>query len=510
MKAKDNKAVDLANGPILKTLIKLALPAMAAQVINMLYNMVDRMYVGGIENVGTKALAGLGVCFPVLMIVSAFAALMGVGGASLASIRLGEGNRDGAERILNNAALLLALFSVVITVVITVFSRPILIAFGAPTDSLEYANQYLRIYGFGTVFVLFSLGLNYYISAQGKPITSMLTVAIGAVLNIALDPLFIYALNMGVKGAALATIIAQGASCVWVVIFFLSSRTKLRLRLSLFKPNKTVILSMLALGVTPFIMNATESAVQIVFNIQIRAYTNENVDYTAAMTVMLSVMQMITLPLNGLGAGAQPLIGYNYGAGNSNRVRQSVKYLSIVAIVLCSIVWVLSLSYPPMFAAIFSASAEVTQIIDTYMPVFMMGTVMFFAQFAFQNAFLALGQAKISMFLALLRKVILLIPLAFLLPLAMGTRGIFMAEGIADLVAGTVTALAFIFSFNKILKKREAVVGAKNSAADSANNYAANEVTNGAKNSVADSANNCAANEVANESDATDEKSKDC
>lgn len=461
MNISETKKPDLGSGSVGKLLAKLALPAVAAQIINMLYNLIDRVYVGRIDVIGTDALAGLGVCFPIILIVSAFSALIGMGGAPLAAIRMGEKRREDAEKIFNNGVILLLIFGIALTVVLLIFSRQLLVMFGSPDSSLPYADAYLRIYAIGTVFVMLALGLNPFISTQGLTFTSMITVAIGAVLNIALDPLFIFAFNMGVRGAALATILSQAVSCVCVVLFFTSKRTSIKLRPSFFKLKPSVFLPMLALGITPFIMQATESAVQIVFNVQLRAYTGGSKDYTAALTIMMSVMQVISLPLNGLGTGAQPLVSYNYGAGNMERVKKTVKYLFLTALTVCLIVWLSCLTVPFIYASIFSASAEVTAIVNTYMPLFMMGSIMFCAQFALQNAFLALGQAKISMFLALLRKVILLIPLTFLLPLFFDVKGIFLAEGVTDLTAGTVTGLAFLLSFKGILHKREVLLSAR-------------------------------------------------
>lgn len=449
------KSVDLGSGSVPKLLLRLALPAVVAQIINMLYNLIDRIYVGGIAEIGTNALAGLGVCFPILLIVSAFSMLIGMGGSPLAAIKLGENKREGAERILNNGVVLLFGAGVVLTLLLYFFSQPLLLAFGSPESSLEYADSYLKLYALGTIFVMFSLGLNNFISAQGLALTSMFTVAIGAVLNIALDPLFIFVFNMGVKGAALATILSQAVSCVWVILFFISKRTIIRIRPKFFRLKANIVLPLLALGISPFIMQATESAVQIVFNIQLKKYTGGSEVYTAALTVMMSVMQMVTLPLNGLGLGAQPLISYNYGAGKTLRIKQAIKWLFLISLGITTTIWLLCLICPNIFALIFSATEQVTALVNEYMPIFMMGTVFFCSQFSLQNAFLALGQAKISMSLALLRKVILLIPLTFLLPLALGVQGIFLSEGIADLTAGTVTTLTFFLTIKKILKRRE-------------------------------------------------------
>lgn len=450
---KKNK-VNLGTGSIPKLLVRLALPAVVAQIINMLYNLIDRIYVGGIKEYGTEALAALGVCFPILLIVAAFSALVGMGGAPIASIRLGENKREDAEKTLNAGAVMLFFLGIVLTVVLLIFSKDLLILFGCPSSSLSYADQYLKIYAIGTMFVMFSLGLNNFISAQGFALTSMITVAVGAVLNIILDPIFIFALNMGVKGAALATIISQGVSCLWVLSFFFGKKTMLKIRPKLFSLKPKYILPILALGIAPFIMQSTESAVQVFFNIQISKYSGGNAVYTAALAVMTSVMQMIVLPLNGLGMGAQPLISYNYGAGKIDRVKKAIKYVFIVALICCIIVWSSGIFFPQVYAKIFSASPEVTQVVKNYMPFFMMGTIFFCSQFALQSAFLALGQAKISMFLALLRKVILLIPFMLIFPLFMEIQGIFMAEGIADILAGTTTTLVFMLSIKKILRKR--------------------------------------------------------
>lgn len=456
MRTKFN--ADLGTGPVGKLLLRLALPAVAAQIINMLYNLVDRMYVGHIPDSGTDALAGLGVCFPVILIVTAFSALVGSGGAPLAAIKLGEKRREDAERILNGGVTLLAIMGVALTIILYFTSRPLLQLFGSPASSLDYGDAYLKIYSLGTVFVMFSVGLNNFISAQGRALTSMLTVAIGAVLNIALDPLFIYAFGMGVRGAAVATVLSQAVSFVWVLFFFCSKRSQMRITPKFLRLSAKIILPMLALGISPFVMQATESAVQIVFNIQIFRFTGGAKEYTAALTVMMSVMQMISLPLNGMGMGAQPLISYNYGAGKSGRVKKTVKYLFLFSLAISATVWIVCLTAPQIFGRIFSATPDVETIIKDFMPIFMMGTVFFCSQFSLQSAFLALNQAKISISLALLRKVILLIPLTFILPLFMGIRGVFAAEGVADLLAGAVTTLAFALRFKKILRKREALL----------------------------------------------------
>lgn len=453
--ALNGKGLDLGRDPVGKLIVKLAVPAVVAQIINLLYNLVDRMYVGGMEGVGTDALAGLGVVFPITLIVSAFSSLVGMGGAPLASIFLGENRRDEAGKVFHAGAVLLALFGILLTVLLLTLGDPLIRLFGAPDSSFSYASDYLFLYGTGTIFVMFSLGLNPFITAQGYSVTSMLTVTIGAVLNIALDPLFIYAFDLGVRGAALATILSQGVSAIWVTAFFFRKKTAFRFQPKFFLPRARIVFRILLLGLSPFIMSVTESAIQIVFNINLTRWSGGNSDYTAALTIMLSAIQMTCLPLNGLGTGVQPLVSYNYGTGNAARIRQTVKIVTIVALCCSTAVWLLSLTLPQVYGYLFSATPSVMEIVRTYTPFFMMGTIMFFAQMTLQNVFVALNQAKISIFLACLRKVILLIPLCFALPYAFGVAGVFYSEGIADIAAGIVTATCFFVMLPRILDKRK-------------------------------------------------------
>lgn len=452
---KERRKMDLGKDPVGRLIVRLAVPAVVAQLINLLYNLVDRMFVGRIAGVGTYALAGLGVVFPITLIVSAFSSLVGMGGAPLASIALGEKDKKEATKVFNTGATLLVAFGGVLTVVVLALGGPLVTLFGAPPESFTYASDYLFVYGIGTLFVMLSLGLNPFITAQGASVTSMLTVLIGAALNIALDPLFIFGFGMGVRGAALATIISQGVSAVWATAFFFRRKSEFRFVPKYLLPDPHIVGRILLLGLSPFIMTATESAVQIVFNINLTMHTGGNSDYTAALTVMLSAIQMICLPLNGLGFGAQPLVSYNYGSGNSARIKKTVKILTVIALVGSTSVWVLSLTAPAVYGYMFGASPAVMALIERYTPVFMMGTVMFFAQMTLQNVFIALNQARISISLACLRKVILLIPLCFLLPLALGVDGVYLSEGIADLAAGVTTALTFFIMLPRILRKRE-------------------------------------------------------
>ena len=459
MNKKRKKGIDLGKDPVGGLIVRLAVPAVLAQLINLLYNLVDRMYVGNIAGVGTQALAGLGVVFPVTLIVSAFANLVGMGGAPLASIFLGEQKPEDANKVFNAGVGMLCVFSVLLTAAVLVFCDPLVRLFGAPKDAFLYARSYLFVYGCGSLFVMFSLGLNPFITAQGFSVTSMLTVAIGAVLNIALDPIFIFVLNMGVEGAALATILSQGVSAAWVASFFFRKKSLFRFSLRKMLPSLRTVLKIAALGLSPFIMSVTESAIQIVFNVNLTKWSGDNSDYTAALTIMLSALQIISLPLNGLGTGIQPLISYNYGTGNSARIRAAVKRVALVALCCSGTVWAVSLLAPQVYGYLFNASAPVMELLKKYTPFFMAGTVFFFAQMTLQNVFVALNQAKISIFLACLRKVILLIPLCFALPYAFGVAGIYYSEGIADAVAGIVTASTFFGMLPRILKKRERLLG---------------------------------------------------
>ena len=459
MNQKRKKGIDLGKDPVGGLIVRLAVPAVLAQLINLLYNLVDRMYVGNIAGVGTQALAGLGVVFPVTLIVSAFANLVGMGGAPLASIFLGEQKPEDANKVFNAGVGMLCVFSVLLTAAVLVFCDPLVRLFGVPKDAFLYARSYLFVYGCGSLFVMFSLGLNPFITAQGFSVTSMLTVAIGAVLNIALDPIFIFVLNMGVEGAALATILSQGVSAAWVASFFFRKKSLFRFSLRKMLPSLRTVLKIAALGLSPFIMSVTESAIQIVFNVNLTKWSGDNSDYTAALTIMLSAVQIISLPLNGLGTGIQPLISYNYGTGNSARIRAAVKRVALVALCCSGTVWAVSLLAPQVYGYLFNASAPVMELLKKYTPFFMAGTVCFFAQMTLQNVFVALNQAKISIFLACLRKVILLIPLCFALPYAFGVAGIYYSEGIADAVAGIVTASTFFGMLPRILKKRERLLG---------------------------------------------------
>jgi putative MATE family efflux protein len=431
-------------------MVKLALPAVAAQLINMLYNIVDRIYIGHIEEVGREALTGLGVTFPILMLISAFTAFAGMGGAPLASIHLGAGDRDQAEKILGSSTALLLVLSAVLTVVFSILKEPALMAFGASEDTIGYALDYISVYLLGTVFVQLALGLNAYITAQGQAVAAMASVLIGAVLNILLDPLFIFILRMGVRGAALATILSQGVSACWVVGFLCSSRSGLRIRLKNIRLERAVVGKIAALGVAPFIMQSTESLVTVVLNSGLQRYGGDL--YVGTITVMQSVMQMVVMPVQGITQGVQPIMSYNFGARNYQRVRHTFRLLLRTTLTVTVTACVLVILFPKPLALIFNDNRELVELVGRVMPVFFAGIWAFGAQMACQVAFMAMGQAKTSLFLALLRKVILLIPLAILLPIVTGNvMGIYVAEPLADVLASATTLTLFLHKRKTLL-----------------------------------------------------------
>ena len=446
---------DLGKDPIGPLLLRLAIPTVTAQLVNALYNIVDRMYIGHIEEVGDLALTGLGVCFPVIMFVSAISSLVGMGGSSRASVRMGEGNEEKANAILGNCFALLIVLGLAATVVFQLLREPMLYLFGATENTIGYAMDYLTIYLVGSIFVELSMGMNYFITAQGFSTMGMVTVLIGAVVNVVLDPVFIFGFDMGVKGAALATIIAQAVSAVWVVAFLMGKRTKLRLQRRFIRLEPVVLAPVLSLGVSPFIMQSTESLANIAFNSSLKAYGGDPA--VGAMTICSSVMQVFFLMLQGLAQGAQPIESYNYGAGNLGRVKQAFRLHLISAMVFsCSVCLAMEL-FPGVFIAIFNDSPELVDTAMWSLRVYSAGLFMLGIQTACQRTFVALGQAKVSLFLALLRKIILIIPLIYILPLFISNKvlAVFLAEPTADVLASVTTGAMFFYSFPKILRRRE-------------------------------------------------------
>ncbi len=443
----------LGTEPLGKLIFQLALPGIAAQLINVLYNMVDRMYIGHMPEVGATALTGLGVCLPIIVLVSAFSAFAGMGGAPLAAIQLGRGDKGKAEKILGNAVTLLLICSLVLTVFFSIFKEPILYAFGASDETIVYALSYLDIYLVGTIAVQLSLGLNTYISCQGNAKTAMLSVLIGAVLNIALDPLFIFGFDMGVAGAALATIISQTVSAVWIVSFLLSKRSVIRIKKENLKPDGKIAGSICALGVSPFVMQSTEALVTIVLNSGLQSYGGDL--YVGSLTILQSVMQLIIVPVNGLTQGVQPVISFNYGAGNFDRVKKTFRIVLLADMTVTVIACLLTQFIPGVFAAIFTTEAPLIALVEEVMPIFFAGIWIFGVQMACQSTFMGMGQAKVSLFLALLRKVILLIPLALILPKFFGVNGIYYAEPVADILAALTTGVVFAATSKKLFKAME-------------------------------------------------------
>ncbi|MEI0603458.1 MATE family efflux transporter [Brachyspira alvinipulli] len=446
-----NKADDLANKPIFRLLFQLSLPAIAAQIINVLYNVVDRMYIGHIPNIGASALTGIGVTMPVIIAVSAFAYLVSMGGSPRASIMMGKQHYDKAEEILGNCALTLIIISIVITILLIIFAEPILMLFGASENTIIYALRYLRIYSIGTIFVQLALGLNAFITAQGKAKTSMFTVLIGAVTNIILDPIFIFVFDMDVRGAALATIISQAISCIWILTFMTSKRTVLKLKLSNLKISANVILPCLALGFSPFIMQFTESVLFVSFNTSLLKYGGDLA--VGAMTILSSIMQFSFLPIMGLTQGSQPIISYNYGAGNIDRVKSAFKILLISCVSFSTLMWIISEFFPYLFVRIFTSNQELIDYSIWALRIYMASSLIFGAQTACQQTFIALGNAKISSFLAILRKIILLIPLIFILPIFLENKvmAVLLAEPIADFLAVCTTVTLFTIYFKKLI-----------------------------------------------------------
>ena len=448
------KAVDLGKGNVRKLLFSLALPTITSQIVNMLYNLVDRIYIGHMspaDTVGRMALTGLGVCLPVILIISAFAALLAMGGAPRASIKEGQGNTEMSQRIMGNCFTLLVTVSIVLTVLIQVFARPLLLTFGASANTIGYALDYLRIYALGTIFVQVTLGMNAYITAQGFTTISMRTVLIGAILNTILDPIFIFGLHMGVRGAATATVISQAVSAAWVLRFLFSAKSGIRIRRGNMKFEKRVVGKVIGLGIAPFIMQSTESLVNITLNAGLQRYGGDL--YVGSMTIMQSVMQMLVMPIQGITQGAQPIMSYNYGAKNYSRVRKTFSLLLKVMLLVTVSGFALAALLPGVLARMFTQDAELIEIVKKMMPIFFGGIWAFGAQMACQTTFMALGQAKISLFLALLRKVVLLVPLALLLPVVLGGNvlGIYIAEPVADVIASFTTLSLFLIKRKTLL-----------------------------------------------------------
>ncbi len=455
MKLQMSREVDLGKEPVGKLLVILALPAITSQVVNALYNMVDRMYIGHIEGIGADALTGVGVCFPIIMIISAFAYLLGMGGAPRASIYMGKKKNDHAEKILGNCFTALTIVAIALTVLVLLFREPLLYLFGASERTIGYAIEYIDIYAIGTIFVQLTLGMNAFISAQGFSTISMLTVIIGALTNIILDPIFIFVFHMNVSGAAWATILSQALSALWAVRFLMGKQTILRLKKENLKIQWKVLAPCIALGVAPFAMQATESVLVLCFNSSLLNYGGDLA--VGAMTILSSIMQFAMLPMQGLTQGGQPIISYNYGANHPQRVKKAFQLQTIACFTYSTVMWLAIMLVPSLFIAIFTNEPQLTQISVWALRIYMAGVLLMGLQVSCQQTFIAFGNSKISAFLAVFRKIIVLIPLIYILPHFFSDQvfAVFLAEPIADTIAVLTTLTLFIINFKKLLKHME-------------------------------------------------------
>lgn len=442
----------LGTAPIGKLLFKLAVPTVVAQLINMLYNIVDRIYIGHMETIGDLALTGVGVCMPIIMIVSAFAALVGSGGAPRASIFMGRNELDKAEKTLGSCFGLQLIISAILTAVLLIWNRDLLLMFGASENTIGFANDYMNIYAIGTIFVQLTLGMNAFITAQGFTKISMMSVVVGAVTNIILDPILIYGLNMGVKGAALATVISQAFSTVWVLSFLFGKKTLLKLELKNIIPSPKIIFPCIALGSATFIMQASESVISVCFNSSLLHYGGDIA--VGAMTILTSVMQFAMLPPQGIAQGAQPILSYNYGAKNVDRVKNTYKLLLKCCMTYSAIIWLFVMLFPSLFVSIFTPEPSLIEFASKALRVYFSGMVLFGIQIACQMTFVSLGKAGSSVIVAVVRKFVLLLPLIYIVPVFFEdkTTGVYTAEPIADICAVAFTAILFFFQFKKALK----------------------------------------------------------
>jgi putative MATE family efflux protein len=441
----------LGTAPIGKLLLKLSIPTVIAQLINMLYNVVDRIYIGHIPGEGSLALTGVGVCMPIIMIVTAFAALISSGGAPRASICMGKQDNKSAEQILGNCFSLQIVVSIVLTVVLLIWNKDLLMAFGASKNTLGYATDYMRIYALGTLFVQLTLGMNAFITAQGFTTTSMVSVLIGAICNITLDPVFIFVFNMGVKGAALATVLSQAISTIWVVVFLSGKKTQLHLRKKYMGLKPKVFLPCVALGLATFIMQASESVVTVCFNSSLLHYGGDIA--VGAMTILTSVMQFAMLPLQGIAQGSQPIASYNYGAKNADRVKKTFRLLVITCLTYSTLLWAAVQIIPKVFVSIFTSDAKLVAFTAPMLKIYLGGLFLFGIQIACQITFTSLGKAVNSIIVAVVRKFVLLLPLIYIMPHVVSnpTIGVYMAEPIADIIAVLFTSVLFTFQFKKAL-----------------------------------------------------------
>ncbi|PBF71694.1 MATE family efflux transporter [Clostridioides difficile] len=452
----ENSNTNLGSESVCKLLFKLATPAIIAQIVNVLYNIVDRIFIGRMEN-GEVAMAGVGVAFPIIIIITACSYLIGMGGGPLAAIKMGEQNNDEAEKIMSNSFSVLVILAILLTIGFKIGKEPLLWMFGASESTIGYSMDYLNIYLIGTVFVQISMGMNTFINTQGFATTGMMTVAIGALINIILDPIFIFGFNMGVKGAALATIIAQGVSAIWVLMFLFGKKSILKIKKKYMIPKASIILPVLGLGISPFIMQSTESLVLIALNSKLQMYGGDLA--VGSMAIMSSIMQILMLPNMGVTQGAQPIISYNYGSGQLDRVKKTFKLCLLSCFTYSTILWLLLMIFPAFFVSIFNKNPQLLSMTSWSIKIYFAGAFMFGIQIACQQTFLALGKATISLVLALLRKIVLLIPLIFILPTFFNEKlfAVILAEPVADITAATITAISFFIFYKCFLSKPKAI-----------------------------------------------------
>jgi len=445
------KEEQLGTAPIGKLMFGMAVPSIVAQLINLLYNIVDRIFIGRIPDIGVEALTGVGVSFPVIIFISAFSVFVNNGGSPLASIWLGKGDRGHAEKILGSCTWFLTASSVVMMVLVYLFQRPFLLAFGASAQTVDYAVEYLSVYLIGTLFVELSLGLNAFIIAQGQSRIAMFSVVIGAVLNLLLDPLFIYVFDWGVKGAAFASVLSQFVSAVWNVVFLMGTRSTMKLRLCHVKPYFPIMKKFLVLGFGPFVMRATESLINVVMNQGLMLYGGDL--YVGSLTIMQSISQLYNTPVAGFTQGASPIISYNFGAGDFGRVKKAYRLMITITFLMQFVGTLLCIVFPRFFAGMFTTDPEMIVLVGEKMPIFFFGMLFMGLQSGVQPTFMALGQGKTAMFVALLRKVILLVPLALILPHFWGVMGVYLAEPISDCCSAATAGITFRLRIKKILTK---------------------------------------------------------
>lgn len=434
-----------------RLMVSMAVPSIIAQIINILYNIVDRIYIGHIPGVGAAALTGVGITFPIITLISAFSAFVGMGGAPLAAIWMGKGDRKHAEKILGSGACLLVIFTIVLMAVFYLFQKPFLYMFGASDATIGYSLDYMSIYLLGTLFVELALGLNPFIISQGRSRIAMISIVIGAVVNIALDPLFIFVFGWGVKGAAIATVLSQAVSAAWNVNFLMGKKSSLRLSFCNIRPDFRIMGQICSLGISPFIMRATESLISIVLNRGLQMYGGDL--YVGSLTIMQSVLQLFSAPLTGFTQGVQPIISYNYGAGKFDRVKKLYRSMIAVSFTISFVANMTAMCFPALYASLFTNDEELIGLVSRVMPIFLFGMLFFGLQNGIQPTFLALGQAKISLFIAMFRKVILLVPLALVLPRFFGVMGIYYAEPISDIISAATACILFALNIKKILSK---------------------------------------------------------